>query len=265
LADVRFQQVSKTYPPRPSAGRRQTGVSVLQNLDLSIDDGEFLVLVGPSGCGKSTLLRLLAGLSAPAAGQVDVGGRPVSRLRPAARDVAMVFQSYALYPYMTVRENIAMPLAMRRLDRVQRLPLLGRWWPGARTARREIDQAVQAAAEPLGLQALLERRPAQLSGGQRQRVALARAFLKDAPVLLLDEATSALDTDTERAIQASLAELMRGRTTLIVAHRFSTIRDVDRVVVLDQGAIVADGPRERVYAENALFRRLWDQQSAGSA
>jgi ABC-type multidrug transport system fused ATPase/permease subunit len=134
------------------------------------------------------------------------------------------------------------------------------------------DAAVEHAAKlagahdfihslPAGFETRVGERGAALSGGQRQRIAIARAFLKDAPILLLDEATSSLDTDTERGIQSSLADLMRGRTTLIVAHRFSTIRDVDRVLVFDKGQIVADGPREKVYANNELFRRLWDQQS----
>jgi len=118
-------------------------------------------------------------------------------------------------------------------------------------------------AQPQGFATLVGERGSRLSGGQRQRVSIARAFLKDAPILILDEATSALDTDTERSIQHSLARLMKGRTTLIVAHRFSTIRDVDRVLVFDGGRIVADGPREEVYRSNELFRRLWDNQAQG--
>jgi len=118
-------------------------------------------------------------------------------------------------------------------------------------------------AQPQGFATLVGERGSRLSGGQRQRVSIARAFLKDAPILILDEATSALDTDTERSIQNSLARLMKGRTTLIVAHRFSTIRDVDRVLVFDGGRIVADGPREEVYRSNELFRRLWDNQAQG--
>ena len=136
------------------------------------------------------------------------------------------------------------------------------------------DAEVQAAArlagalefieaQPQGFATLVGERGSRLSGGQRQRVSIARAFLKDAPILILDEATSALDTDTERSIQHSLAQLMKGRTTLIVAHRFSTIRDVDRVLVFDGGRIVADGPREEVYRTNELFRRLWDNQAQG--
>ena len=116
---------------------------------------------------------------------------------------------------------------------------------------------------PEGFATRVGERGARLSGGQRQRVSIARAFLKDAPILILDEATSALDTETERGIQGSLQLLMKGRTTLIVAHRFSTIRDVDRVLVFEAGRVVADGPREEVYRSNELFRRLWDNQSQG--
>jgi ABC-type multidrug transport system fused ATPase/permease subunit len=141
---------------------------------------------------------------------------------------------------------------------------LGR--PGATDA--EVRAAAQLAgalefieAQPQGFATRVGERGGRLSGGQRQRVSIARAFLKDAPILILDEATSALDTDTERSIQHSLAQLMKGRTTLIVAHRFSTIRDVDRVLVFDGGRIVADGTREAVYASSELFRRLWDNQS----
>ena len=145
---------------------------------------------------------------------------------------------------------------------------LGR--PSADDAAVERAAAQAGALEfiqslPAGFETRVGERGSALSGGQRQRVAIARAFLKDAPILLLDEATSALDTDTERSIQSSLSALMRGRTTLIVAHRFSTIRDVDRILVLDRGEVVADGTREQVYAENVLFRRLWDQQAAGPA
>ena len=118
-------------------------------------------------------------------------------------------------------------------------------------------------AQPQGFNTMVGERGSKLSGGQRQRIAIARAFLKDAPILILDEATSALDTETERSIQNSLSRLMTGRTTLIVAHRFSTIRDVDRILVFDGGRIVADGSRDEVYKTNELFRRLWDNQSQG--
>ena len=240
---IRLEDVSFSY------GRE----TVLRSASLDIPAGQSVALVGPSGAGKSTLVNLIPRFFDPTSGAVRLDGRDLRGIRLAdlRASIALVSQEPVLFDG-TVRENIR----------------LGR--PGADDAAVERAAAQAGALEfirslPAGFETRVGERGSALSGGQRQRVAIARAFLKDAPVLLLDEATSALDTDTERAIQASLTELMRGRTTLIVAHRFSTIRDVDRVVVLDQGAIVADGPRERVYAENALFRRLWDQQSAGSA
>ena len=148
MAGVTLEQVSKTYPP---------SVTAVEPLDLEIADGEFVVLVGPSGCGKTTLLRMIAGLQAVTAGRVLVGGRDVTRVAPQARDIAMVFQSYALYPQMTVRENLAFPLKARR------------------TRRAEVAERVHAVARTLDIEELLDRKPGQLSGGQRQRVAIGRA------------------------------------------------------------------------------------------
>jgi multiple sugar transport system ATP-binding protein len=144
-------------------------VSVLRDVSLEIADGEFLTLLGPSGCGKSTLLRVLAGLEVQDGGQVAIGGRIVDRVRPKRRDVAMVFQSYALYPHMTVAENMALPLRMRRLSSWQRLPVVGRLLPGTGRIGVEIEKEVIRTAKALGIGHLLGRKPGQLSGGQRQR------------------------------------------------------------------------------------------------
>ena len=247
MASVSLQGLSKSYG----------STAVLRDVNLDIRDGEFLTLVGPSGCGKTTLLRILAGLDHADAGTVRIGERVVDALPPKRRDVAMVFQSYALYPYMTVRENIAMPLAMRRLDRVQRLPLLGRWWPGARTARREIDQAVQAAAEPLGLQALLERRPAQLSGGQRQRVALARAMVRQPQVFLMDEPLSNLDAKLRVATRAEIAQLHRrlGATFVYVTHdQVEAMTMSDRVAMMMDGELLQLATPQELYDDPADLR-----------
>ena len=226
---------------------------MLRSVSLVIPAGQSVALVGPSGAGKSTLVNLIPRFFDPSSGAVRIDGRDLRdvRLAELRGAIALVSQEPVLFDG-SVRDNIR----------------LGR--PGADDAAVERAAAQAGALEfiqslPAGFETRVGERGSALSGGQRQRVAIARAFLKDAPILLLDEATSALDTDTERAIQASLSALMRGRTTLIVAHRFSTIRDVDRILVLDQGQVVADGPREKVYAENALFRRLWDQQAAGPA
>ncbi|MFM7646713.1 MAG: ABC transporter ATP-binding protein, partial [Cyanobium sp.] len=177
MAEVRFERVSKTYPPR----RGGDPVAVLRELDLAIADGEFLVLVGPSGCGKSTLLRLLAGLDAPTSGEILVGGRPVSALRPSERNVAMVFQSYALYPHLNVAGNLGFGLRRRQRRSLGHqlqdgLHRLSRGWPGAlrvpsaREAR--IEARIQEVAAMLELGELLDRLPKELSGGQKQRVAL---------------------------------------------------------------------------------------------
>lgn len=225
--------------------------AVLREVTLDIPAGQSVALVGPSGGGKSTLVNLIPRFHDPSSGRILLDGRDLRDLRLAELRgaIALVSQEPVLFDD-TVRENIR----------------LGR--PGASDA--EVEEAARLAgaldfirALPQGMDTPVGQRGSSLSGGQRQRVAIARAFLKDAPVLLLDEATSALDTETERAIQASLNQLMRGRTTLIVAHRLSTIRDVDRVVVLDRGAVEADGTRAEVLAASPLFRRLSGQQEAG--
>ncbi len=224
---------------------------VLRDVTLRIPAGQSVALVGPSGAGKSTFVNLVPRFFDPQQGSLQVDGLDLRAVRQAdlRANIALVSQEPVLFNE-TIAENIR----------------LGR--PAATDA--EVREAARLAgalefieAQPQGFATLVGERGSRLSGGQRQRVSIARAFLKDAPILILDEATSALDTDTERSIQHSLAQLMKGRTTLIVAHRFSTIRDVDRVLVFDGGRIVADGPREEVYRSNELFRRLWDNQAQG--
>ena len=224
---------------------------VLSDVTLRIPAGQSVALVGPSGAGKSTFVNLVPRFFDPRAGSIQVDGHDLRTVKQAdlRANIALVSQEPVLFNE-TIAENIR----------------LGR--PSATDA--EVEAAARLAgawdfiaAQPQGFATLVGERGSRLSGGQRQRVSIARAFLKDAPIQILDEATSALDTDTERSIQQSLAQLMKGRTTLIVAHRFSTIRDVDRVLVFDGGRIVADGPREEVYRSNELFRRLWDNQAQG--
>jgi subfamily B ATP-binding cassette protein MsbA len=222
---------------------------VLLDVTLKIPAGQSVALVGPSGAGKSTFVNLVPRFFDPQQGAILVDGEDLREVRQAdlRANIALVSQEPVLFNE-SILENIR----------------LGR--PSATDA--EVREAARLAgafdfieAQPEGFLTKVGERGGRLSGGQRQRVSIARAFLKDAPILILDEATSALDTDTERSIQHSLALLMKGRTTLIVAHRFSTIRDVDRVLVFDGGRIVADGTREGVYASSELFRRLWDNQS----
>jgi subfamily B ATP-binding cassette protein MsbA len=222
---------------------------VLVDVTLKIPAGQSVALVGPSGAGKSTFVNLVPRFFDPQQGSILIDGHDLRQVRQAdlRANIALVSQEPVLFNE-SILENIR----------------LGR--PAATDA--EVREAARLAgafefieAQPEGFLTKVGERGGRLSGGQRQRVSIARAFLKDAPILILDEATSALDTDTERSIQQSLALLMKGRTTLIVAHRFSTIRDVDRVLVFDDGRIVADGTREAVYASSELFRRRWDNQA----
>jgi multiple sugar transport system ATP-binding protein len=231
--------------------------SVLRDLTLDIRDGELLALVGPSGCGKTTLLRIIAGLDHADVGDVYIDDEAVDALPPKKRDVAMVFQSYALYPYMTVRENMALPLAMRRLSRWQRLPLLGRWWPGSAVLRREINDVVQTTAEPLGLMPLLDRRPSQLSGGQRQRVALGRAMVRHPKVFLMDEPLSNLDAKLRVDTRAEIAQLHRrlGATFVYVTHdQVEAMTMSDRVALMVDGRLLQVAPPQEIYDDPSDLR-----------
>ena len=219
---------------------------VIHGVSMDIADGEFIVIVGPSGCGKSTLLRMVAGLETVTAGEIRIDGERVNDVEPMDRDIAMVFQNYALYPHMSVFDNMAYGLKIRKLPMA------------------EIQARVDKAARILELGPYLRRKPRELSGGQRQRVAIARVMLKDAPVLILDEATSALDSEIEAAIQENLATLMEGKTVIAIAHRLSTIAAMDRLIVVDKGRIVQMGNHAQLLKQrDGLYARLWKRQSGG--
>jgi multiple sugar transport system ATP-binding protein len=223
MAAVAFRRVDKTYPD---------GTRALRDLDLTVADGEMMVLVGPSGCGKSTALRLLAGLDPVSAGAVWIDDECVNGLSPQQRDVAMVFQNYALYPHMTVRRNLEFPLRMMHL------------------AKSEIRSRVGATASLLGLTELLERRPRQLSGGQRQRVAMGRAMVRQPRVFLMDEPLSNLDAKLRTQIRAEIANLQRrlGVTTLYVTHdQVEAMTLGDRIAVLEAGRLQQVGPPQELY------------------
>jgi multiple sugar transport system ATP-binding protein len=230
MAGIRLDNVSKVFA---------NGVVAVDDVSLEIRQGEFLVLVGPSGCGKSTLLRLIAGLEEVTYGSISIGDRDVTELSPRHRDIAMVFQSYALYPHMTVRENLGYGLRVRRM-------------PKAETARR-----VEEVAGLLGLADMLERRPAQLSGGQRQRVAMGRAIVRSPLAFLMDEPLSNLDAKLRVGMRASLAQLHArlGVTTVYVTHdQIEAMTLGQRVAVVRDGRILQVAPPHELYQQpNSLF------------
>ncbi len=224
---------------------------VLRGVSARLRTGEFLSLVGPSGCGKSTLLRIVAGLETPDRGRVAVNGRDVTGLRPAQRDLAMVFQNYALYPHLTVRQNLAVPLVMRQ-PLPRRLPLLRRMWPGGAAARQGTDAAVSKAAAMLEIGHLLDRRPAQLSGGQRQRVALGRALVRQPAAFLMDEPLSNLDAELRAHTRREIVALHRatGVTTIYVTHdQVEAMTMSDRVALMGGGRILQLGTPRALYDE----------------
>jgi len=234
------------------------GVGILDAVSLTIEQGEFLSLLGPSGCGKSTLLRIIAGLERQDCGHVVMGGEPVDDTPPRDRDVAMVFQSYALYPHMTVRQNMSLPLRMRRLTRAQRLPLIGSALPGARAIQQGVARDVEDVAAQLGLTALLDRKPGRLSGGQRQRVAVGRALVRRPRVFLMDEPLSNLDAALRVKMRTEFKALHArlGVTIVYVTHdQTEAMAMSDRVAVMLDGAILQVGTPDDIYF-NPSHRRV---------
>jgi len=222
MAEVILRNVCKLFGKVP----------VVRDFSLNIADGEFLVLVGPSGCGKSTTLRLVAGLESLSSGEIYIGNRLVNDIHPRDRDIAMVFQNYALYPHMTVYDNMAFSLKMRKVP------------------KGEIDQAIRRTSELLRIDELLDRKPGQLSGGQRQRVALGRSIIRNPHVFLFDEPLSNLDAKLRIAMRAELLELhQRLRTTAIyVTHdQLEAMTMGDRIVVMDEGVIQQVDHPQTVY------------------
>ncbi|MBV8535446.1 MAG: ABC transporter ATP-binding protein [Alphaproteobacteria bacterium] len=231
--------------------------TVLKGVSLDIADGEFLTLLGPSGCGKSTLLRIIAGLELQDSGSVAIGQEAVDGLRPKQRDVAMVFQSYALYPHLTARQNMALPLRMRRLGRWQRLPLFGRLMPGARSALADIEREVARTAEALEIGHVLDRKPSQLSGGQRQRVAVGRAMVRRPSVFLMDEPLSNLDAKLRVQMRAEIIGLHRrlGVTFVYVTHdQAEAMTMSNRVAVMLDSGLLQVAPPHLLYNDPETLR-----------
>ncbi|MEU4370931.1 ABC transporter ATP-binding protein [Micromonospora chersina] len=223
MADIVLDKVSKRFPD---------GTTAVQDVDLEIADGEFVILVGPSGCGKSTTLNMIAGLEDISSGELRIAGERVNDKAPRDRDIAMVFQSYALYPNMTVRENMAFPLRLAKLD------------------RETIHQKVEEAAKVLELTPLLDRKPANLSGGQRQRVAMGRAIVRQPKAFLMDEPLSNLDAKLRVQMRTVVSRLQKqlGTTTVYVTHDQTEAMTLgDRVVIMRGGAVQQVGPPQELY------------------
>jgi multiple sugar transport system ATP-binding protein len=223
MAEIVLDRVTKSYP---------NGATAVKDLSITIADGEFIILVGPSGCGKSTTLNMIAGLEDISSGELSIGGERVNEKAPKDRDIAMVFQSYALYPHMTVRQNIAFPLTLAKLPKA------------------EIAQKVDEAAKVLDLTELLDRKPAQLSGGQRQRVAMGRAIVRNPKAFLMDEPLSNLDAKLRVQMRSEIARLQNklGTTTVYVTHDQTEAMTLgDRVVVLLAGEVQQIGTPDELY------------------
>ena len=220
----------------------------LIDVSLSMPEGSFTSLLGPSGCGKSSTLRIIAGLDRPTAGRVRIDGRDVTELTAAERNIAMVFQSYALYPHMTVRGNITLPLTMRNMSRLERLPIFDRILPSARRKMAENAEKTRRIAEMLEIDTLLDRKPSELSGGQMQRVAVGRALVRDPGAFLLDEPLSNLDTKLRAQMRGEIVDLHKrtGRTFIYVTHDQAEAMSMsDRIAVFQAGRILQVAtPRE---------------------
>jgi multiple sugar transport system ATP-binding protein len=223
MAEIVLDRVTKSYP---------NGATAVKDLSITIADGEFIILVGPSGCGKSTTLNMIAGLEEITSGELRIGGERVNEKAPKDRDIAMVFQSYALYPHMTVRQNIAFPLTLAKMKKA------------------EISQKVEETAKILDLTEFLDRKPAQLSGGQRQRVAMGRAIVRNPKAFLMDEPLSNLDAKLRVQMRSEIARLQNrlGTTTVYVTHDQTEAMTLgDRVVVLLAGVAQQIGTPEELY------------------
>ena len=246
MAQLELKNIKKSFGETP----------VLHDISLDVAHGEFVSLVGQSGCGKSTLLRIIAGLETPDSGDILIDGASVTNSAPKDRNIAMVFQDYALYPHMSVGENMAMPLMMARLPLHARLPGMRSITPAGRRAQPEIRAEVAKVAAQLHIDHLLDRRPAQLSGGQRQRVALGRALVRNPQVFLMDEPLSNLDAKLRVQVRAEITELhaSSGLTFVYVTHdQVEAMTMSDRVALMQSGHLLQVGAPNTLYSDPAIL------------
>ena len=240
MAEIELRNITKSFG----------STEVIKSLDLSVSNGEFITIVGPSGCGKSTLLRIIAGLENQSTGDVEIDGNVVNNTRASERDLAMVFQSYALYPHLTVQQNMMVPLKLRRLSIFERFPIIGWLMPNRRSKLDEIVKKVQVASETLQITHLLDRKPGQLSGGQQQRVAVGRAMVREPLAFLMDEPLSNLDAGLRVHMRAEISELHRDLKTTFI---YVTHDQAEALTMSDRMAVMMDGEILQLDTPNEIY------------
>ena len=240
MAEIELRKISKSFG----------STEVIKSLDLSVSNGEFITIVGPSGCGKSTLLRIIAGLENQSTGDVEIDGNVVNNTRASERDLAMVFQSYALYPHLTVQQNMMVPLKLRLLSKLERFPIIGWLMHNRRSKLDEIMKKVQEASETLQITHLLDRKPGQLSGGQQQRVAVGRAMVREPVAFLMDEPLSNLDAGLRVHMRAEISELHRDLKTTFI---YVTHDQAEALTMSDRMAVMMDGEILQLDTPNEIY------------
>ena len=240
MAEIELRSISKSFGP----------TEVIKSLDLSVSNGEFITIVGPSGCGKSTLLRIIAGLENQSTGDVEIDGNVVNNTRASERDLAMVFQSYALYPHLTVQQNMMVPLKLRRLSKLERFPIIEWLIPNRRSKLDEIMKKVQEASKTLQITHLLDRKPSQLSGGQQQRGAVGRAMVREPVAFLMDEPLSNLDAGLRVHMRAEISELHRDLKTTFI---YVTHDQAEALTMSDRMAVMMDGEILQLDTPNEIY------------
>ena len=241
--------LTKTYGGDKKKGAKQPTptLDVLKGIDIDIYRGDVVCLIGPSGCGKSTFLRCLNRLEIPTGGSIKFEGVEIddSHIDAVRQKMGMVFQHFNLFPHLTVKQNLCLAPTLLKLKNQQ-----------------EADKRAEELLARVGLSDKADAYPKSLSGGQQQRIAIARAMLKNAPILILDEATAFADPDNEAKVQAAFAQLAKGKTVLMIAHRLSTVANADCIYVVQDGQIVESGTKDELCAQNGLFARMWQDYQA---